>query len=136
MKIINIYNSFFIIIFFLALYGFVYERTLYDITYGKYVQNYFDAGNSLPSYAIEESPKNDSNEYELYEIPFLYEILHRIFKFTVGFVFFVLIPMFMLGIILFIRNKLFLDYKWYIIQLIGYSCILLFLIDMLNFVFD
>ena len=50
MKIINIYNSFFIIIIFLALYGFVYERTLYDITYGKYVQNYFDAGNSLPSY--------------------------------------------------------------------------------------
>ena len=119
----KIYYIIFYAFFAVALYNFVYVTSLQERTYFQYVREFHNAGDTFPQYIIGEDSSNEPDAYEFYNIPSTGRYLNLVYLQTYPYVILLFFPLLIYGIVVFFVKKKYLDKKWLMLQLIGYTCL-------------
>jgi hypothetical protein len=107
-----------------------YDNFLYEMTYVKHLPNYQQefAFSTYPLQELNENKTEKSNE-QLANIPFLGRILFLSFPYVLASVPILLLVVIMYAFTLFIREKMYSNYRWWITQLVLIGGIVLFILN-------
>lgn len=124
--IMKTYNIILTVTFVLTLYMWIYDRFLYEKTYVQYLPNYQEEV-AYPTYSPNhDGEKKVDNWTE--NVPAIGMVLFKLFPIVILAVYIMFVAAFIYGCLLFFSRRRYLNFKWWIAQLILYGIIVWFIL--------